>query len=402
MVASRRRLLICASGLLLLGIACSTFAGDEAPPADPDGGPRDGSSDASNGDTAVEAEAGAACDVPSTMRATDPSNATCAGTAGIDLLRDPLNCGTCGRSCSQCDLGFCPVEPLNGIGGRVLALTPSEFLIGQGDAEKVFRVPRAGGPAITVFTFGVNDYAQGIELDGDKVFVNGVRDVSVVAPSPDGGALQATALYSQSALRIGFGQTPADLFWVSQNSALVLMQKDGGNVRTLGDEPGGELTTGVAAEGGEIYWIRRKTEVPDAGTKHDIRRRAVNGSVKIWLDGLDDPRGLGVDATYVYWVAAGRREVLRALRTGPDRPTVVARWTDAIHTRTRSLHVGAEYLYWFIDDPTNPNDSLILRAPKSCGGDVVPILKAVVTSNYVTEGAFLYFLGPSGTFRVPR
>lgn len=398
MLVTPRRILAGAGLVGAAFIACSTFS-EEAPAANDDAGAEAGSEEGSV-DGAIDGGPDAALCIPSTPRAA--TTTTCGGESNVDLLLDPKNCGACGRVCNTCTNGLCPVEIEGtgspGQGAEAIVLTPENVFQGQATAGYVFRRPRSPAPGLALFTFAANDYAQGLALDGDRLFVAAYRGVYELSATSDGGASPVS--YDNTVdYHEGFGQTKDDVYWATSTSTLVFMQKDGGNLRVYGDPAGGARSTGVAGDDQAVFWIRRGE---DGGPPHEIRLRRADSAVRTRLTKLVDPAALTMDATDLYWVSASRGELMRASRAGTDEPRLVAKWTVDVHTRPGPSANDAEYVYWVMHNPGDANDSVLVRAPKACNGDVTTIVKRPITSNLVIDGTYLYFASLTNVFRVSR
>jgi hypothetical protein len=395
MTFSRRRVAI-GMALLLAFAACSTFDGESEPPAPAGDAGSEGAVDSATLDGGGDA---AVC-VPSTVRTT--GRATCGGVPNVDLLNDPTNCGACGRTCATCTNGLCKAvaegNASSGQGGIVIALTPTDIFLGQGAGGGVYRRPRSGASVVKLATLSASEEVHGLVVDGDRLFVAVSGGVNEVSASSDGGALPVALLSGAVDARIGFGHTTNDLFWANYFSQLVLIQKDGGNLREHGDKTGAAQSTGLAADQQAVFWIRRSS-----GALHEIGFRTAGGSIGRRLDGLVDPHALTMDEKHLYWISGSRRELLRATRTGTDGPVVVARWDDLGHPYVRRAVSDAKYVYWTMSsDPVNSADTLLLRAPKACDGDIVRIAQEPIESNLVLDGDHIYFANLSNVLKLPR
>lgn len=124
--------------------------------------------------------------------------------------------------------------------------------------------------------------------------------------------------------------------------------------------------------------------------------------MSIRLKGLTDPRSVTMDATSLYWLDGTRQELLRASRAGTDSPVVIARWVDPAHSIVGPAVVDTLYVYWVAANVGDPGDTVILRAPKACNGEVTTIAKRSIYSNLVVEGDYLYFATMTNVQRIPR
>lgn len=269
-----------------------------------------------------EAEGDATIDAP-------PSAPDAAGCPGKNLLRDPKNCGRCGRVCevSACDDGACAPKELTaniylagliGISGDDLyAYAPTSGLEGP---CVVHRFPKVGGAPATVVTFPI--------CPGDFAAANGVLMWRTRASDTGGIAVHACSL-------------PAC-----------------GDARSLA--PGDTFDDALATDGTNVYWYDQ------AGV---VRRCALQGCPggpsAVFSPGTDVGE-IVVDGADMFTLGHFDGTVRRCALTGcAAGGTVVVEGRAGI---SRRLSVGPSSVAFVYSTHEKPSDTSLYTCPRTgCG-----------------------------------
>lgn len=339
----------------------------------------------------------------STPHEVDAGNVACPGDPNVNLLIDPNNCGYCGHKCAECVSGLCKPERVGTCSNHLqhLTMTDSSFFIATGQQlGEVSWQPRDGGPQTNLLTYGTEDFAYGVAIDGENLFVNSHRGLYILTAHGGAGSGKQDLIASSPEVRFGLGQSPTTLYWVDSASRLLVVDKSGGQPRPFGEQATpGAGSTGLAGDSDATYWVRR--ERTDDASVHSILSLTASGSVKIPLSGLEDPRGLAVDGTYVYWASGTGHALYRAERSGNAAPQKIAEWSATLPI-AKSLTLDDSFVYVVLNDPGDPSRSWLLRAPKGCNGSVETLAKQYIYSNVVVDGAYLYWTSTNMIVRIPR
>jgi hypothetical protein len=235
---------------------------------------------------------------------------------------DTNNCGQCGLVCSggpnpACNGGLC---------GYVVAS-------GQG---QVF----------------------GIAADAKSIYWTSRDQGTVMSAAIDGTVLAALAS-SQSA-PTGIATDSANVYWMNGDGSVMMVPVVGGTPTTVSAGSGGAKdgpSTNIGTDGVSVYWADspggRVMSAPVGGT----------GSPVVLASGQNQPQGLAIDASNVYWVTADD-SIWSVLKTGNGLARLS---TGAGANPQGSVGIGVTGVYW-----TNPSDQTVKRVP--VGGGVTGTL----------------------------
>jgi hypothetical protein len=309
-------------------------------------------------------------------------------SCSTDIAVDPKNCGRCGHDClgGACLEGLCqPVVLASNRGGPgSVAIDATHVYWLESSASMVVRVPKAGGPIEVLATVVGNAGAGNLRVDESRAYwadnfaaTNSfLLRRSSVSKVPDAGA---PIQYGAYVIQSGVGGPPTFVLGMALDGNDLLSTSGGGVTRSakdsgavapvvnvptvltcltaddaglyvgsldgqlLGVSPEGGTTSPIGTglgdveelllDGADLFWIAR-----GQGTIGIAKQRS---SPSVFAGSLDDPRGVAVEDTSVYWT---ERDVVRSCpRSGCGAgPRVIAK----LQARPMGIAVDATNLYW--------------------------------------------------------
>ncbi len=321
-----------------------------------------------------------------------------------DLTKDPLNCGRCGRSCygEACTDGKCAPKLLatggqpenvrvangyvyftdfkndtvkrvktdgtgtqtiatatNGISGPwgvVVDPTGTTIYIASAYGGKVHKCPVAGcGTPATVVDGNASRPAL-LELTATKLYYLDVYNDRVYENGFDGGARveRATTDTSYNAgLLSGFTIDGTHAYWSEPYNGTDNVKRaplDGGATQSI-VAAGPRYPTSLRIDGTKIWFVGRG--LGDNGGTISSKSVTGSGNLDTFATGLNNPVGLYMDSTHVYWLDEGSvtastdgtvtdGRVLRCPRSGCGVPEELAKG----QTNPVSLDSDGVDLFW--------------------------------------------------------
>jgi hypothetical protein len=281
----------------------------------------------------ADADAGESVDGPQGIDATNEQPSTCVA----DLASDPKNCGACGHDCAggDCSSGRCVAIAIvtEGNAEVVRAVTANDTHVywANSTTGRIQRIGVDGSGREEVADSGATQLA----IDSTHLYFTsgGLRRLDL------GTRTQQTIAAGTNAC-IGLDPDGVHLYGVGANSTIIVVQKDGGDLRTvLGPEAGVARPWGVAATSTDWYWSQGLHLEPDGSI---LRRARPNGpTTPVHLFQLNPNCILIADDGRLYWPNADQGSIHRSeldgasyetLATAQDVPTQVA--------------VTSKFIYW--------------------------------------------------------
>ena len=321
------------------------------------------------------------------------SETACSGTC-VDLATDPVNCGSCGRSCGggTCLASLCqpitlasyPVANgptsmvvdgsnvywVNQNDGSVAKVpiaggTATTLAAGSGNAWqiaidatnvywsdsgslKVSKVPLGGGSTTVLASGEINPV--GIAVDGSNVYWTNYFG-GTVRKAPIGGGSPTTLVSGQSN-PTGMVVDATSVYWVNspQNgvgSALMKAPLGGGSATLLSPAECGPSNGGIVLDGTSVYWVNNS-----GGTVKKLP--LAGGTVTTLATGQDGPYRIALDATNVYWTNQTGGTVMKAPIAGGAATTIASG-----QNTPQGVAVDATSIYW-----TNWGNSTVMKLAK--------------------------------------
>ena len=270
-----------------------------------------------------------------------PDGLVACSTGCADVAAHPDHCGACEHGCQggDCSQSVCQ--------SRLLATTPHAIGIAVSathvywtdiQTDAVMWMPIGGGAAAPLVDanidpgVGIRD-PWDVEIQGSQVFWTESGDTQVWSAGLDGGnplmladqALGPTAL-TLDAMNAYF------LSALSPYPVEAVPIAGGGDVQHLLNAA--PTPRGIAVDAEYLYWTNT-----DEGTLS--RLLLPDGAEEEFITGEGEPYGVAVDASYIYWTDRLIDRVRRAkLVDGTEKTTM------ATGDGPRAIAVDAQYVYW--------------------------------------------------------
>lgn len=344
--------------------------------------------------------------------------ATCNGGAacGTDLQQSADHCGACGHAClgAACLAGQCQPEliasgferPISF--GQGLAIDDTNLYFattGFGSSNpppKVYKVPKAPGPdaggAAVVIHTGGNATGGGVPkyvaTYGGAVFwtSDGASSNSgtVMTMSRDGAPNSATAIATGQQMPSGVVPGVTYTYWAASNlapqTAGAIRRKQNGAGFMPVDLIPNQLNPWHTAVGpNKIYWDL------NAGGANvlSVANTALNATPKTIVSlGSEHVSGIALNATGVFWVTYGSKEVWRATLDG-DNP-------QKLHTAASNgsaIAVDETDAYVTFQGSTPPfTDGALVKVPAS-GAKPVTLAPLPFPQGVAVDSQFVYVVG---------
>ncbi len=413
-----------------LTFACSSFSGDDAPPAtSADAADQDVglALDAAFADTSIADAAPARCSGFDVDAASQPPSNVCGG-ATKNLAGDPQNCGWCGHVCLDspvCMNGVCqPFKLVTGSGGTELVRVDDSDVYWVDETRNpnaVFRsstaaaVDEANAAMLAEVDASepVNSMAYTTAID-DRIFVH--TYLNLYEAPLDGGPL---ALFST--ISPGYGRSPlvvsgSELLQASPTGTGTFFdfaKADGGLVSQQ-NGIGGAFDLVVTPDGRYAFVIGR-TAV-DAGvvdgsavTRAALYRYTIATHDMTFLTAVDAPTSpdtvLTADNELVYFPdATGTIFQLPVDAVGSVMPTMLSHGDGG---RIRYLTNDAGRLYWLSSTDAPNYFQYDLFGVDKCGGAARKYVRhddgtLFVPFGFKNRGAYLYWASSGTIYRIAK
>ena len=256
---------------------------------------------------------------------------TTCGSSCVDTKGDPSNCGGCGVVCDGggCNAGKCSTPSIvssGQSGPSSIATDGINLYFADATGGSIVMVPAAGGTATTLATG--QSSPGGIAVDGANVYwtnkgTNAVAaDGGVGAYNQDGTVLQVPiaggtpiTLAMNQDFPVGIAVMGSVVYWVNSSGGTVMSAPvgpvDGGSVTTLVTGQASPWAIAASAVTQSIYWLDRGT-VQNEHTDGALVRMTPEpaqlpdgGAITVLTAGLQDPAGIALDSTNIYWTDLG-------------------------------------------------------------------------------------------------
>jgi serine/threonine-protein kinase len=172
-------------------------------------------------------------------------------------------------------------------------------------------------------------------------------------------------------------QNGPNLYWVDNTANTVdQASKLGGNITVLASGRVKPQAIAVDPSDDFVYWVDFG-DMTGVGANGTVNSTAVGGggAVKTLVTGEDQPEGIAVDGTNVYWTSGANPGTVKMLAINAPAgtaPTIVASNLGSPH----GIGIDSEYIYW-----TNYDDNSVMKAPIAGGASPYSIAKGTECDN---------------------
>jgi len=249
------------------------------------------------------------------------------------------------------------------------------------------RVPLGGGTVQTLHhscTF--NPYQMA--ADDTHVYFADWADDKVKRIPVAGGTITNVANGNRLILHRGIALDSTHVYW-GDNTGIQRIAKSGGAAQVLA---AGADSANLAVDSTHVYWTDWNM---GAGR---IRRVAkTGGAVQDVITGLDNPYGIALDSTYVYFTELGTGKAYRVNKNGTGLTSYVA--SDISPYMAETIAANSTHVFW--TDTTGTHTGRVRRAPVG-GGTIEDLALGLFGPRGVSlDSTHVYWGDYDGVWRLP-
>ena len=249
------------------------------------------------------------------------------------------------------------------------------------------RVPLGGGTVQTLYHSCTFDPYQ-LAADDTHVYFADWHDDKIKRIPVAGGAPTVVTSGSSLILHRGLALDSTHVYW-GDHAGIRRLPKAGGAVQVLAADT---QSVKLAVDGTHVYW-----SVWGSGTGQVRRVAKTGGAIQNVVTGRDDPYGLALDATTVYFTELGTGQVYRVGKDGTGLTAYVA--ADISPYMAETIAVNDTHVFW--TDTTGTHTGRVRRVLKG-GGTVENLALGLFGPRDVTlTSTHVYWGDYDGVWRLP-